>query len=254
MKKSVLTLLSAVVFVVAYSQADTGKSDKQGAVKYEEVAKLDIQIDNMTPEMQDLLPREHRNETVLYFNEDASRYENLAQNNDANIEEESEGGGMKIMISQPENIIYRDLKDQKIVAQKEFMTRVFLVESDFPKDEWKFTGKQKMILGYPCQEANRLRGEDTISAWFTPAIPIPSGPGEYGNLPGLVLAVDINNGKRSINAKSIELGPIEPARLEKPTKGKKVSQDEYDAIVDEKTKEMGGEKGGGQMIIMKIEH
>lgn len=254
MKKSVLTILSVATLAVAYSQTDISQARNQGTVTYEEVAKLVIQLDNMSPEMQDMLPKEHRNQTVLYFSPDASRYENLAQNNDANIEQESEGGGMKIMISQPENIIYRDLKDKKIVAQKEFMTRVFLVQSDFPKDEWKFTGNQKMILEYPCQEATRLRGEDTISIWFTPAIPVSSGPGEYGNLPGLVLAVDINNGQRNITAKSIDLGEIDLAKLEKPTKGKKVSQEEYDSIVAEKTKEMGGESKGGQTIIMKIEN
>jgi GLPGLI family protein len=253
MKKSVLTILMVTLMLVAFSQTGTVQVRNQGAITYEEVVKFDIQLDDISPEMQEMMPKENRTETILYFNDEASRYENLVQSTDATMEEESEGGGIRIMISQPENVVYRDLKDKKIINQQEFMTRVFLIESDFQSNEWKLSGNQKMILDYPCQEATKMDGEDTIRVWFTPVIPVSTGPADFGNLPGLVLAVDINNSDRNITAKSIDLEEIDLSKLQKPTKGKKVSDEEFKSIVEEKTKEMGSESCGGKTIIMKIQ-
>jgi len=250
MKSTILSVLSMTLALVALSQSDI----TQGSVIYEEVLKIDIQMDNMTSEMQAMLPKENRNSTILYFNEEASRYENLDQTDDAVIDQESEGGGVMVMISQPENIMYRDLKNETTTEQTEFMTRVFLIKSDYLKDEWKLTGNQKMILNYPCQEAFKHEGEDTVSVWFTPAIPVPTGPGKYANLPGLVLAVEANHGDMTIIAKSVDFKEIDPEKIRKPKKGKKVTMEEYMAIVEEKTKEMGGngEAQGTHTVIMKV--
>ncbi len=250
MKRTALTILGMAITLIAFSQSD----DNQGSVIYEELIKFDIQIDNMTPEMEAMMPKENRSSTILYFNEDASLYENLEQEDDAIIDEESEGGGVRIMISQPENIMYRDLKNKAIIEQTEFMTRVFLIKSDYSKDDWKLTGNQKMILDFPCQEAIRIKDEDTVSVWFTPAIPISSGPGEYANLPGLVLAVEADNGNKTILAKSVDLKEIESDKIKAPKKGKKVTREEYLAIVEEKSKEMGGDGSseGSHTVIMKI--
>ena len=93
----------------------------------------------------------------------------------------------------------------------------------------------------------------SVTVWFTPAIPVSSGPGEYGNLPGMILAVESHEGDRTVIAKSIELGTIDAKYLEEPKKGKKVSHEKYLAIVEEKSKEMGIEGGGsGKVVTMTI--
>jgi len=250
MKRSALTFLSMAIILIAFSQTE----NTQGTVTYEEVMKIDIQMDNMTPEMEAMLPKENRNSTILHFNELVSRYENLEETEDAVMDHESEGGGVKVMISQPENIMYRDLKDKTSIEQTEFMTRVFLIESDNQKDDWKITGNQKTILDFPCQEAVKKEGEDEVKVWFTPTIPVSSGPGKYANLPGLVLAVEANEGDRTIIAKSVDFKEVDPDSIKKPKKGKKVTKEEYLAIVDEKNKEMGvdGEGNGAHTVIMQI--
>jgi len=253
MKKTVLTIMGLAIIFIAFSQSNENQIKNQGIVTYEEIIKFDIQLDNMSAVMQEMLPKENRSQKILYFNENVSLYENFEQGDDAVIEDESEGGGVKIMISQPDDIVFRDFKNEKIIEQKEFMTRVFLIESDSPKDEWKITGNQKMILDYPCQEATKQDGDSKVSVWFTPAIQIPAGPGEFGNLPGLILAVESNNGDHSIMAKSIDLKEIDEKKLQKPKKGKKVSKEKFLSIVEEKNKEMGGENSGGKTVIMKIQ-
>lgn len=248
MKTTILTIMGWALLSTLMSQ--TVKN--QGSVTYEEVMKFNIQLDNMTPEMQELLPKENRSHTILYFDENASRYENLKESEDAIMDHESEGGMMKVVISQPENIVFRDLKKNVITEQKEFMSRTFLVEQMIPKDEWRLTGAQKEILDYPCQEAVKFGGDSLVRVWFTPAIQVSSGPAEYANLPGLVLAVEANKGDRTITATAVNLDVIEPKMLQKPKKGKKVSQEEFLSIVNEKNKEMGTE-GGGKTMIMTIQ-
>ena len=55
-----------------------------------------------------------------------------------------------------------------------------------------------------------------------------------------------------MTAKSVDLVKVDPDKLQKPNKGKKVSREKFNSIVEEKIKEMGAEGGEGQTIIMKI--
>jgi len=252
MKKIVLVMLTTVVLMTVNAQTEENEVRTEGTITYEDVMKLDIVVDGMSAEMMDKFPKDNRIGTILYFNNEASRYENHNEATDGPIEEEMGGATVKIMMSTPENIMYRDLKNQKMIEQKEFMTRNFLIESDMPKEEWKLTGNQQVILGYPCQEALKNDTSDIIKAWFTPAIPVSTGPDAFGGLPGMVLMVDVNDGERTLTAKTVELAKVDPDKLQKPNKGKKVSREKYLSIVDEKTKEMGSEGGEGQTIIMKI--
>ena len=124
------------------------------------------------------------------------------------------------------------------------MSRVFLIESELEPEKWKMTGQQKKILEYACQEAvTEVEGKD-VHAWFTPQLAVAIGPGRYCSLPGLVLAVEMNDGDMKLEAIGIELKPVDKSVLKKPTKGKKVTRDEYQAIVAEKMKEMGVEEDG----------
>ncbi|HJN05330.1 MAG TPA: GLPGLI family protein [Bacteroidales bacterium] len=249
MKKTVLTIISLAILGFAFSQSDNDQVNNEGSVVYEAVQKLDIHLDNMSPEIQAMLPKENRSSKRLYFNQYASRYQNIKETEESSMDHESGGGMVRIMVSHADDIVYRDLKDNEIIEQKEFMSRVFLIESDAPEVQWKFTGNQKMILNYPCQEATMEGEEGLVKVWFTPAIPISSGPGEYGNLPGLILYVETNEGDNTIIAKSIELGEVDAKYLEKPKKGKKVSREKYLAIVDEKNKEMGHDHGGNTKTV-----
>lgn len=253
MKKLALTIMSLTIALFSLAQS-VAKNQlvTQASINYDEVIKFDIQIDNMTAEMQAMLPKENTSAKQLHFNEKVSRYENRDNSEDTYMEDESKNGGVSIMISQADNIVYRDLENSKMLEQTEFMTRVFLIESDMPKEEWKITAKQKEILGFLCQQAIKQTSDSSwVNAWFTPMIPVSSGPGEYGNLPGLILAVETSDGDRSITATSIDIKTVDKKLLQKPKKGKKVSREEFETIVAEKTEEMGG-ASGGQTIIMRI--
>ena len=238
---------------IIYGQNNTGK------VIYDEIIKLDFIIDSLeqNPQMADiigLMPKEQHIQKVLYFTNEAS----LFQADKEKIEEVKppniNGNNVEFKMDQPENKVFFDLKSKKRIEQKEFMTRKFLIETAPDKLEWKLTGNQKMILNYPCQEAILQSTEGIITAWFTPAIPVSTGPEGYGGLPGLILTIEVN-GKQNliITAKTIEFREIDKVLLAIPKEGKKVTEKEYEAIVAEKTKEMKEQYGGNGNVIIKFE-
>jgi GLPGLI family protein len=251
MKKAILMGLALALAIGFATHAQNNNTE--GLITYEEVVKFKIEMDDLSEQMQAMLPTENRSEKQLFFNEEASLYQN-SKNVQSDINESSEDGGIRIMMSQPEEIYFRDLKKNTSIEQREFMTRLFLIESETEQKEWKLTGKQKMILDFPCQEAILQDSNKTTNAWFTPAIPISTGPANYAGLPGLILSIESDSGNRVIIAKTIEFKKIGTKEMQKPKKGKKVSKEKFNSIVEKKTKEMGTETGGGSMIIMEIQN
>ncbi len=76
----------------------------------------------------------------------------------------------------------------------------------------------------------------TITAWYTPQIPVSNGPGEYWGLPGLIL--EINSGRTTILCTEIVINPSEKEEIEAPTKGKKITREKYTETVKKKMEEM----------------
>ena len=118
------------------------------------------------------------------------------------------------------------------------------------------TGETKNIGNYTCYKATKTRKETRTSmsmtdgeteekkeeiiietvAWYTPEIPISNGPEQFWGLPGLIL--EVQDGKQTIVCTEIVLNPSEKIEIKEPTKGKKVTQKEFDNIMDEHTKDM----------------
>ncbi|HNP32143.1 MAG TPA: GLPGLI family protein [Flavobacterium sp.] len=84
--------------------------------------------------------------------------------------------------------------------------------------------------------------EITITAWYTPEIPVNQGPDRYWGLPGLIL--EVNDGKTTILCSKVVLNPKEKAAIKAPTNGKVISQKEYDDTVIKKMEEMSEMNGG----------
>lgn len=251
MQKQLLTLICLAAFTTAQAQ-------NSGIITYQEKVKLEIVIDDANAEMMKNIPKERTMEKVLYFTPDATLYKSEKEDDEPqeiNMESNSEGGGgMMIKMKAPDDKVYCDLKNKMLTEQRDFMSRKFLIESPFDKTKWKLTGNQKMILTYPCQEAVLQDTTKKVIVWFSSAIPLSSGPNGYANLPGMILAADIDDGKRKITATNVELKEIDKTILLKPKEGKKTSKEEFSKIVKQKKKEMEEEKGGKGNIIIKIKN
>ena len=106
---------------------------------------------------------------------------------------------------------------------------------------------------------DKNRREANVEAWFTMQIPVSLGPEKYKGLPGLILELNTDfkarrgSGRRSITASKVELKELSAGTIEKPSKGKKVTREEFREIMKEKMQEMRENrgKGGRGGIIMR---
>ncbi len=249
------TLFAVALFLIAHTIAAQTevKNITEGTVYFREVIKLDIKLEGDAAQFANAFPKEQKSKKLLHFNTSASLYKK-DDAGETNEMIENETGGMVIKMQQPDQEVYTDIVNNKQLERREFMTREFLIEREVGKKKWKFTGNCKTILGYACQEAVIEKDDKTIKVWFAPEIPIAVGPSKFIGLPGLILAVDVNDGEIIFEATKIDAKNIDKTLLKKPAKGKKVTDEEFKKIVDEKMKEMGieGGEGGGHRVMIKI--
>lgn len=248
---------------IARAQNTSGKINYTETVKFNIDLGGDVDVQSNgavnSDDIRKMMPNEQHAKKVLYFSPDATLYTADKSKEKENNDVDQTNGSMHMMIHMevPEDITYTSIKDNKQIEQRDFMGRKFLVTSDVEKTKWKLTGHQKTILNYPCQEAVMQKDKDTLTAWFTAAIPVASGPQGYSGLPGMILEAK-QNSVMTIKAEAVSFGEENNKLISKPKEGKKVTEAEYKEIVEKKTKEMAQEYGGkanvnGQNVIIKIQ-
>jgi len=249
--KNLLTVLLITIPIFVLSQ------NKVGKVFYTEHLKLNIDFgDSMDEEMLKMIPKTRDNQKVLYFNESASLYTTPTdEEKEEMIESTSADGSMKtqFVFRMPEEKFFRDLENDKTIEKKEIFGKGFLIEKETKALAWKLTGQQKKIGTYACQQATYTKDSTIVEAWFSPQVPISAGPRGFDGLPGLVMEVITNDGDFIIRANKIVLEPIDESKLVAPKKGQRVSQEKFDAILEEKMKEQQMELGKGGGTIIKID-
>ena len=225
----------------------------EGEITFNETVQLKIELDDTdnSAEMRKMMPSSQSSATTLFFNENKSLYKNKEEGGSGteNISQEQDGMHMEIRMIRPESSVYRDLESGRTVESREFMGRFFLIDEEAPRKLWKLSGEQKTILGYPCQKALLQDTSRKVEAWFTAQIPVSVGPGEFSDLPGMIL--EITTGDRSAVATKIELKALPEDAIEKPTKGKSIGRAEFKKLMDEKMKEMGADGGGNVRMIIR---
>jgi GLPGLI family protein len=162
--------------------------------------------------------------------------------------------------------IYKNTKDKKMIEDVEQFSKRFLVVEEMEQAQWEMGVETKKIGQYTCYKATLVK-EDTnidwgsifsrntkkkdstntkdaelakkmmlITAWYTPQIPVSTGPDTYYGLPGLIL--EINAGRTTMLCTEVAISSKEVLEIEEPNKGKEVSREEYIKIVKVKTEEL----------------
>ncbi len=212
---------------------------------------------------------------ILNFDKSASIYKE-EEKLEAPSQGEGGGGNRSRMMSamMPSGgTYYKNVKDKSYSVDREFMGKEFLVKDSLPNLKWKIEAETRVIGGYNCFKATALKQvsktdfrnltpkkeetptakpvgetkktsfmdalempkEITVTAWYTPEIPVNQGPEGYWGLPGLIL--EVNDGKTVILCSKIVLNPKVKAEIKAPTKGKLISQQDFDEAVIKKTEE-----------------
>lgn len=233
----------------------------EGVVTYTETVKLKIEVpEGMNEEeFRKMVPSEQKASKTLLFTAEECLYtdapDQAPDGTKATFNSRDDDGGdveMNFEIKRPENKQWRDIANGQRIESTEFFGRFFLINEESPRMKWKISAEQKQVAGYLCQKAVLQDTARQVEAWFTPQIPVGIGPSEYADLPGLILELSVDNGTRSYVAEKVELKTLEAQAIEKPTKGKSVTREEFTKIRDEKLKEMGATPGGGGTIKMII--
>ncbi len=177
--------------------------------------------------------------------------------------------------------IYKNIENNDYARENNVFGKTFLVKDTLNNLEWELIKESKTIGDYPVFKAvttrpieanlfSRLgrRGSrggnqakdststtsdtaekeepttETIVAWYTPMIPASHGPDDFGGLPGLIL--ELNTANTTILCTKVVLNPSDAIAIEAPTKGKKVTRQEYTETIEKQAKEMSERFGGGR--------
>ena len=274
--KNIFFLMIMAIAIQMVAQQD------EGIIVYNQTVNVHKMMGEAAEQFKDMIPEFRTSKMELKFKGKETLYQRAEDQGPEEIN--AERGGMRIRMmgggGARSEATYRNFDENISVASNEFLGKLFLINGEIPQQEWKMTGESKLINGMMCMKATTIdsvenrrmnfgrrhggessedseedeRSEETaeriarnITAWFTPSIPVPAGPENFGNLPGLILELDINDGDTHYLIDILELKKLEE-NIEKPTKGKEVTREEYQEIVREKMKEMRENGGGGVFI------
>ena len=249
MKKNSLILLSMCLAMITSAQ------QKEGKVIYQRTAQMQMSI-NTNDQLAQMLPKTRTDKFELTFGNNQSVWKHVDED-DAADDVNANGMQIKMMVQGQNDIVFHDFTTGKKVEQREIMDKKFVVTDSIRKLNWKLTGETQNILGHVCQRAvaqrtgkrtqttmdngklERKEINDTtnIIAWFTGDIPVPAGPEVQGQLPGLILGLELNNGRAVY--KALEISPkADVVSIKEPTKGKKVTPEEFTKERDQMMAEM----------------
>lgn len=264
----------SIIIIMLTMVTSINSQEFQGIATYKSHRKVDLKMDDkkinsdIQKSIQAQLRKQFQREYTLKFNKSESIYN---QEEKLNAPTPSQSG-FKIQISENTGVLYKNIREVRFSNQTEIYGKVFLIKDSLTNKTWELINETKNIGEYTCYKASYTEDyktqtfnsegeiEDktltrTIVAWYTPQIPVSNGPFDYFGLPGLIL--EVNDGELTLICSKIIINPKETFVIEEPTKGKEVTQKEYDAIMDKKSAEMleqfQSKRGSnGENIVIKI--
>ena len=229
---------------LAFSLEVCVAQQKEGKVIYERTTTLTITISD--PAMANMIPKSRTEKMELNFANNQSLWKQAPKE----IEDDptATGGGMQIRFAgSADNVLFCNFDEGTSIEKRELFDKIFIIDDSIRKMKWKISGESKMIAGHNCSEAittrygkrttmsmgngaperKEVNDTTTITAWFAMDIPVSAGPAEFaGQLPGLILAMDINNGRQVYKAISISEKP-DLASIAAPKGKKRFTPEEF---------------------------
>jgi GLPGLI family protein len=259
MKK--ILIAGCAILVATISQAQ----QKEGKVTYERVSKIQIQINHGNEEMQNMLPKTRTDNFELIFSNNQSLWK-MAEKENEDEGSWNNGGGVQIRMigAGADDVLYSNFETKAKVEQRDMFEKKFIIDDSIRSLKWKMTGETKIILSHNCMKATATQTssstrmtmdngkmerkvvEDTslVVAWFASDIPVSAGPAEYqGQLPGLILEMDVANGRQTFRATEIS-AKADLAVIKAPTGKKHYTREEFRKEVDKMMDEMQRNNGG----------
>lgn len=133
---------------------------------------------------------------------------------------------------------FRDFKNQKLFQNTDAGGTNFNVILNYNSVEWKLENETKQINNYLCYKATWKKGKVNVTAWYCPEIPYPSGPIEYGNLPGLIIELQRNKLYYTVSKIIFDCKDFEKINL---PEAKYISEIEFNIILQKIMNNLGNQ-------------
>lgn len=262
MRKVLLSFTCLTGFLLANAQ------QKEGTIVFER--KINMHKTITDEQMRAMMPEFRTSKHVLLFSDSVSIYKAIPEDEAPDPFAGGPGGGRMIMrFGNDGGELYKNFGLSKSVSSSELGGKNFLIVDSIKPQAWKLSMETKQILGHTCHKATikmpapqmsmrtvSMGGGGSITrdttvqkpvaakemeivAWFADNIISPVGPESYGQLPGVILELDIDNGKTVYQAKEIK-ATVDAKELKEPKKGKVVTQEEYRKLIMQMMQNQGG--------------
>ena len=275
MKKAFL-LISAVMGISAL-QAQI----KEGTIVYER--KINNHRNMPNEQMRAMMPEFRISKHLLIFSDSISVYRMIPENEAPDPFAGGAGaggvGGIRMLFNvsggSDGGDLYKNFTQSKSILSSELAGKSYLVVDSITQQPWKLTNETKQILGYTCLKATRKislqaapmrmmviggSGGNTtrdtsrpqpreieLVAWYAQDIASPVGPENHGQLPGVILELDTDNGATVYKALEFKK-QVDQKQLKEPKKGKTVTAAEFSKMrmdLMEQQMQNGGIRIGG---------
>jgi GLPGLI family protein len=262
MKKVLFSCLALVTIARAEAQ------QKEGKVIYQRTIQMQFVTISDAPGEENTTPRTRTDKFEVNF----ANGQMISKQMEDEIEDDNAGGEGGVMIRTmgggADDAVFCDFEKSRKVEAREFFDKKFIINDSIRRGNWKLSDETKTILNHSCRKATSQRigkkmmmnmdngkmerkemdDTSTVVAWFTTDIPVSAGPEMQGQLPGLILALETNNGKTVYTA--LEISPkANIASIKEPTKGKKVTPEEFTKERNKMMDEMEKNNQGGNFRI-----
>lgn len=254
---------------------------KAGTIVYDQ--KINMHRNIQDEQMKAMMPEFRTAKYQLEFSDSVSLYKLIPE--DEAPDPFAGGGGARRMVftmGGAGSETYKNFSQMKSIQSSELGGKNFLIVDSIRQQPWKLGDETKTILGHICHKATRkiiqpaqrrmvfggpgappadtaktarpgavpAGKEVEVVAWYADDIVSPAGPESYGQLPGVILQLDVDNGATVYTATDIKK-TVDQKSLKEPKKGKVVTQQEYVKMMMDLMGNGGGIPmgGGGVMRI-----
>lgn len=216
-----------------------------GSIKYEKRSNLKLQTKNTMGDNEqvmkfiEMMPTALSSYYTLYFTPHETMYKF--------DEHQSLEGMMRFMIQYSpanENVVYRNLQNDSITADKNFFDTRLILAGPAAQQEWQIMEEIREIAGYPCRKAvTTMFDSVVVVAFYTESILPCSGPESVSGLPGMILGLAIPRLYTTWFATEVKLEIPDAEVFQYKFKNKTSSEAEVDAIVEKTMGRMGAQWG-----------
>lgn len=139
------------------------------------------------------------------------------------------------------NIVYKDLKEQTTVSQKQIFESQFLITDSLRDLHWKLLPDERNIAGFDCHKAvAKICDSVVVVAFYSDEIIPSTGPESFSGLPGMILELAIPRLYTTWTATKVEnLTASDEKKMVPPTKGKKANDQELMGKIKDGIKDWG---------------